>query len=81
MAPWCWGSGRFPFGCTPPRSALAFGVGGRAMSPSTAEAVLPAGTVGSPTLSGSARIGEIGGALLAGMLVALRVQGPKELRG
>ena len=56
-------SGLFWSGCTHPRSALAFGVGGRAMLLSIARALLPAGTVGSPTLFGSAQIGEMGGPL------------------
>ena len=51
------------------------------MSLNIAGAVLPAGIVASPTLSGSAQIGVLGGALLVGMLVALRVQGRRELRG
>ena len=80
-APWCWGSDRFQFGCTPPRSALAFGVVGRAMLLSIAGAVPLAGTVGSPTPSGSAHIGELGRPLLAGMLVALNMQCRMELRG
>ena len=81
MALWCSGFGLCQSGYTPPLSALAFGVGGRAMSLNIAGAVVPAGIVGSPTLSGSAQIGALGGGLLAGMLVALRVQRRMELRG
>ena len=43
--------------------------------------LLPAGTVGSPTLFGSAQIGEMGGGPLAGKLVPLRARCRVELRG
>ena len=65
----------------PPLSAPAFGVGGRAVLLSIAGVLLPVGTVGSPTLFGSVRIGAIWGALLAGIMMPLRVGCRMVLRG
>ena len=81
MALWCSGFGLCQSGYTPPLSALAFGVGGRAMLPSIAGALLPAGIVGNPTLFGSARIGAIWGGSLAGRLMSLRAGRKVVLRG